>query len=109
MTEVTQEVTQDRRTWRARLQSTVHAHHYVYQFWAGDVCVYVGMTANLGRRWMEHQAGSPWFEDDVTHITATRYRGRARAQDAELALIHQLQPLHNRQGIVPRPIAGQPR
>ena len=69
---------------------------YVYTFWSttGEP-LYVGCTANLPQRLVNHIGGRPWFPE-VARIEVTVHADAAAGTAAEAALIRRLNPTHNR-------------
>jgi len=67
--------------------------HFVYEFWSGDECLYVGLTAQPAGRISTHSQ-KPWWID-VTRIEATSYPNRNLGAAAEQERIAQLEPTHN--------------
>lgn len=69
--------------------------HYVYEIWAGDACLYVGMTADIKRRRREHELSSDWHQG-VTRVEVTEVRDRPAAEAVEREKITALRPIHNK-------------
>ena len=63
---------------------------YVYQLWAGEECLYVGMTFQPGSRLHSHFF-KPWFAG-VTRIEISAYDDRDAGMLAEKRLIQDLMP-----------------
>ena len=71
-----------------------YAQHFVYELWAGDECLYIGMTSRLGQRLAAH-ARSPWFSL-VTRVVADAVDGnRHDALREEFSRLDRHQPTHN--------------
>lgn len=70
---------------------------WVYEFWSGDECLYVGQTGDALARLREHQRGSE-FWPDVTQVKVTLVENSAAADATEIALIRSERPRHNTQG-----------
>lgn len=68
--------------------------HVVYEVWAGDVCLYVGMTFNLKGRMSCHRSRSNWalFPHEVR---VSEYPNRPEAEFAEAKRIYELRPANN--------------
>lgn len=77
---------------RARLL-TENRPHFVYQFWAEDRCLYVGMTASPSGRIAPHAQTEWWAQ--VVHFEADVLPDRETARQREADLIRDLQPHHN--------------
>jgi hypothetical protein len=65
---------------------------------AEDVLLYVGISANSGRRLWEHATSQPWW-NDVTTATFERFPSREAATAAELDAIRSEGPRHNVVGL----------
>lgn len=70
--------------------------HHVYRLFAGDVCLYVGMTKDLPNRLAQHHS-KPWW-DQVDRIEEHWVWGREIAMLTEEHYIRKLNPLHNKVG-----------
>lgn len=66
----------------------------VYQYFHGEVLLYVGITSRGHRRAEEHCSSKAWWHQ-VTHATFTHFDERWRAEEAERALIESLSPVYN--------------
>lgn len=81
-------------TLRERRLRIHRAKHFVYELWAEDECLYVGMTSRLGQR-LEAHALKPWYAG-VTRVAASAVTGdRHQALHVEAERLDQLQPTHN--------------
>lgn len=79
--------------------------HYVYRFTAGSgVVLYVGCTANLGKRLHEHSRKDWWR--DVALVEAVQYPDYLTAMAAEAEQIKMHDPVHNVVGTSHFPNAG---
>jgi hypothetical protein len=52
--------------------------NWVYSFWQGDECLYVGITNNLNRRIAAHRTSQPWW-CLVDRIVSDEVLGRGAA------------------------------
>lgn len=72
--------------------------YHVYEFWGHQdgerVCLYVGMTNSLGRRFAEHRAIQPWWSQADT-IRVTPCADFLSAEELEQDSIFLLRPVHN--------------
>lgn len=75
-------------------QMRANKPHYVYQFWAGSICLYVGCTIQPAGRISQHASSQPWWRR-VTHFRADVYPDREAGRQEETRLIHNLQPEYN--------------
>lgn len=83
------------KTQRAGVYLNDSDPRYVYTFWSGDECLYVGCTGYLGGRLNAHASARPWWPS-VTSIDATVHPNRQEGERAERDRIRELQPTHNR-------------
>lgn len=67
--------------------------HYVYEFWAADQCLYVGLSAQPAGRIGVH-SNKPWWAK-VRRIEAQVFPDRHSAMLHEAGRITELEPLHN--------------
>jgi hypothetical protein len=67
--------------------------HWVYEFWYGSECLYVGLCEHLTERLRAWHKAEWW--DRVTHVEANIHFGREAGLDAEAELIRRLQPTYN--------------
>ena len=73
--------------------------HAVYRlFSAEDVLLYIGMSKNFGRRWMQEAAEKPWWPE-VKRQTVEWYDSQDEAAAAETAAIGVEHPVHNLRGL----------
>lgn len=70
--------------------------HYVYELWAGDTCLYVGMTANLKSRIGDHRR-KPWGSQ-ITEVRSVERPTRGAAKALEAQRIFILRPKRNLDG-----------
>lgn len=68
--------------------------HWVYEIWAGDLCLYVGMTSNLRRRLGEHRRTQPFWRI-ATDVRSVECADRRSADLLEWATIAKLRPANN--------------
>lgn len=69
----------------------------VYRFWAADgSLIYVGFTASLRQRFLDHQADKPWWPE-VARKTVRWYPTRGDAATAEDAVLAARRPRYNKQ------------
>lgn len=78
----------------ASLEHLAEVPHVVYEAWAGDVCLYVGMTFDLKRRMNCHRSRSAWARGPHG-LCVTEYPNRREAELAERQRIFDLQPANN--------------
>lgn len=67
--------------------------NWVYSLWAGDVCLYVGLTNDLKRRLESHRY-KPWWSE-VTRVVSDEVIGRSAAMEFEAHDIRKFRPRHN--------------
>lgn len=68
---------------------------YLYRYFGADgALLYVGVTGDPYRRWVEHRRRSPWA-DDVAEVAVERYAYEDLAYAQERAVIKSERPLHN--------------
>jgi len=79
--------------------------YYVYEFWADDVCLYVGRVGNNGpgsvrRRFASHASASStssaWWSQ-ATRVLVSRFSSHEEIVAEEPRRIQELRPVHNRQ------------
>lgn len=70
---------------------------YLYRLYAGEQCIYVGITENLKARLASHAHDKPWWPE-VDRVEHEIIYGREEAMDAEQFLIRVLDPPHNVNG-----------
>ena len=71
----------------------------LYRFYGeGGALLYVGITANLESRWLDHERLKPWWPQ-VARKTFEWHEDRPAALKAELAAIKTERPVHNVVGI----------
>lgn len=68
--------------------------HVVYEIWAGDLCLYVGMTCDLKRRLSVHRSRNTWHRV-TTEVRTTTCPDRASATRVEAERIGVLRPANN--------------
>lgn len=69
------------------------ANHWVYEFWHGDECLYVGLCEHLHERLRAWQKAEWWHL--VTRIEASMHFGREAGLNAERDRIRAVRPKHN--------------
>lgn len=75
----------------------------VYRFFdVDDDLLYVGMTNNPERRFLEHVESKVWWYE-VDHFEVEWFDNRFLAEDAEVVAIWQEQPRYNIDRRLPRP------
>lgn len=71
----------------------------LYRFFnEGGQLLYVGITDNVLRRWMEHSREKPWWFD-LSHVTVQWHETREDALVAERVAIKTEDPLYNVNGL----------
>lgn len=78
----------------ARREARYCRPHKVYEMWAGDRCIYVGMTVDLEHRLTDHRKTSFWWSE-TTAIHSTEYADWHSAEWAERHCILMLRPAYN--------------
>ncbi len=69
--------------------------HVLYRFWDCDgVLLYVGLTADPGRRWQAHSKDKGWWSQ-VARVTVEHFPDRASVEAAERTAITTEKPCHN--------------
>lgn len=71
-----------------------HERNWVYALWAGEVCLYVGLTNNLPHRLSSHRNTQPWWHE-VDRIVSDEVIGREAAMIFEEHDIKKYRPLYN--------------
>ncbi len=67
----------------------------LYRFWnCEDVLLYVGITADPGKRWKDHSKDKGWWSE-VVRVTVEHFPDRASVEAAERLAIATEMPLHN--------------
>ena len=67
----------------------------LYRFFdEGGALLYVGITANLEARWLDHERGKPWWPQ-VVEKPVEWFDNRPTALTAELKAIKAEHPIHN--------------
>lgn len=67
----------------------------LYRFYSEDnTLLYIGITINPGRRFVEHQAAKPWWHT-IARITLEKYPDATTLADAERLAIAVQRPLYN--------------
>lgn len=74
--------------------------YYVYELWAGLVCLYIGRVGNSGpcsmyNRLGGHRSSKPWW-DDVTDIVVSKFESHEEIAAEEPRRIFEMQPVYNR-------------
>jgi hypothetical protein len=70
----------------------------LYRFFnEGGALLYVGITANLEERWLDHERRKPWWPQ-VAEKTVEWFDSRPPARAAELKAILEERPIHNVNG-----------
>lgn len=82
----------------------------LYRLYADDgTLLYVGITRNIGMRFLHHRGNKPWWPE-VARWTMAWYPSRREASAAELAAIASERPVHNVLGATPKqPRAPRPK
>ena len=68
--------------------------HCLYRFYNEETLLYIGITANPGRRIKEHKRDKGWWEG-ITRITLQHFGSREELAVAEVTAIQSEGPLHN--------------
>jgi predicted GIY-YIG superfamily endonuclease len=79
---------------QANLQHRRHALYRIFD--RTDALLYVGITADLGKRLATHQRNKSWWHE-VNNITIEHFSNRSRALEAEAHAIRTENPLYNSQ------------
>lgn len=72
--------------------------HVVYEFWMGEVCLYVGMTRNLKSRLSDHRRNNTYHRA-ATELRVTDCPNRRAAEILEHRRIVEARPANNRRGV----------
>lgn len=85
------------QSWRRSHQQFggLAGRHFEYEFWRGDLCLYVGATSNIFGRLRHHERR---FGGLVAEVRVSEHASRWAAEVAESAAIRDLQPLFNQAG-----------
>ena len=74
--------------------------HILYRHWSNSVLLYVGRTADGGRRTGEHAREKRWWlEQEVTNVTVEFYPNKEILKAAELHAIRTENPKYNIKGV----------